>query len=245
MHVLPVQLASSRGQKGGFSLIEIVVALTITAVVAAVAIPSLKGLQQDEQSQVPVRELAELVQEVRSRAVREGRPYQIVFERGGVHAMEGSRPFSKREELMEHLEELRRPPVITETHRELPERPEVSREAPRQEAFAGGAASSRPQALPTGSPPPAEVPAGPVLPWVESITLAGKSACSVLLWGDASWDTMEGDKLRAWVFQPTGMLSPARVRLQQEGNEMEASFDPMTGELVAGRSGPASPAASL
>src|SRR4051794_10020949 len=41
----------------GFTLIEIVVALTIVAVVAAVAIPTVKGLEQDEKIRAPIKTL--------------------------------------------------------------------------------------------------------------------------------------------------------------------------------------------
>ena len=83
------------------------------------------------------------------------------------------------------------------------------------------------------------------MPWSESIPLDLKTACAVLLWGDPEWDSMEGDKLRTWVFQPTGMISPARVRLQEAGQELEAAFDPMTGELTAESVRPITVTASL
>lgn len=232
------------GRRGGFSLVEIVISLTIVSVIAAIAIPTLKGLNQSEQARAPVQALAELVQEVRLRAVREGRAYQIVFERGGMHAMAGARPFPRREDLMEHLEELRRPPVITVTERQEITRPGVVREAP---AASGFPMVSAPAVRPvTGSASgESDASAGPEMPWSESIPLKQQTGCAVLLWGDPEWDTMEGDKLRAWVFQPTGMISPARVRLREEGQELEATFDPMTGELTAESHRPVLTAASL
>ena len=232
------------GRRRAFTLIEIVVALTVVSVIAAVAIPTLKGLNRSEQARAPVQALAELVQEVRTRAVREGRAYQIVFERGGMHAMAGSRTFNRREDLIEHLKELRTPPTITVTERQLPVRPEVVREAPGSTSFSANQVM-KPMASshPAGEPAP-EVPEME-MPWCESIPLDLKTACAVLLWGDPEWDSMEGDKLRTWVFQPTGMISPARVRLQDAGQELEAAFDPMTGELTAESVRPITITASL
>ena len=67
--------------KRAFTLIEIIIALTIVAVIAAVAVPTLKGLNEDEKTRAPLSGLADLVQEVRSRAMREHRPYEIIFPR--------------------------------------------------------------------------------------------------------------------------------------------------------------------
>ncbi len=231
------------GRRGAFTLIEIVVALTVVSVIAAVAIPTLKGLNRSEQARAPVQALAELVQEVRNRAVREGRAYQIVFERSGMHAMAGSRTFNRREDLIEHLKELRTPPVITVTEKQLPDRPEVVREAPASTSFSASQAM-KPMAPQNPGEPSPEAPEIE-MPWCESIPLDLKTACAVLLWGDPEWDSMEGDKLRTWVFQPTGMISPARVRLQDAGQELEAAFDPMTGELTAESLRPITITASL
>ena len=97
-------------EAAAFTLIEIVVALTIVAVVAAVAIPTVKGLERDEKIRAPIKTLGELVQQVRERAMRERRAYQIVFEHEGIHATAAMYPYEKREEYLAHLEELEAPP---------------------------------------------------------------------------------------------------------------------------------------
>jgi hypothetical protein len=55
------------------------------------------------------------------------------------------------------------------------------------------------------------------------------------MWGDGEWDVIEGEKMRRWVFRPTGMASPARVRLRTKAVELEAGFDLLTGELTRER----------
>jgi prepilin-type N-terminal cleavage/methylation domain-containing protein len=198
-----------------FTLIEIVVALTIVTVIAAVAIPTVKGLDRDEKMRAPIKTLGELVQQVRERAMRERRPYQIVFEHEGIHASPAMYPYEKREEYLQHFEELSTPPA-----REVIERTEVKREEvegrPRQDTI-------------SDEPPPFEPP------WTVTIPLDEGMGCEVLMWGDGEWDVIEGEKMRRWVFQPTGMANPARVRLHTGAAELEAGFDLLTGEMTGER----------
>ena len=201
----------------GFTLIEIVVALTIVAVVAAVAIPTMKGLNRDEEIRGSIKTLGALVQEVRERAMRERKAYQIVFEHEGIHASAAMHAFEKREEFLEHFEELRNPPP-----KEIIERVQVKREEVDGGHRGKGAAA-------------AEEPREPERPWTVTIPLQNGAECEVLMWGDGEWDMMEGDKMRRWVFQPTGMLNPARVRLHMHGTILETAFDILTGEMTAER----------
>ena len=83
-----------------FTLVEIVVALTIIAIIAAVAIPTVSGLNRDEKARGPIKELEEIVQEARHRAMREGETYQIVFEREGIHASPSMFPYERRDEFL-------------------------------------------------------------------------------------------------------------------------------------------------
>ena len=199
-----------------FTLIEIVVALTIVAIVAAVAIPTMKGLDRDEKVRGSIKALGELVQQVRERAMRERKPYQIVFEHEGIHASPAMYPYEKREEYLEHFDEFRTPPP-----KEVIERTEVH----RQEIDGR-------QAAPTGE---AEEPSKAEPPWTATIPLEDGTECEVLLWGDGEWDMVEGEKMRRWVFQPTGMANPARVRLHTHGAVLETAFDLLTGEMTAER----------
>ena len=207
-----------------FTLIEIVVALTIAAVIAAVAIPTVKGLGREEAARAPVKVLAEVVQEVRQRAMREHRAYQIVFEHEGIHASPAMHPFEKRDDFLKHLEEMRTPPRIDFIERVAMERTEIKREE---------VVNGRPAQQTVAEKK--EEPAHFRLPWTVTIPLPPKTECAVLMWGDGEWDEIEGDKMRRWVFQPTGMANPARVRLRTEAAELEAGFDLLTGELIGER----------
>jgi prepilin-type N-terminal cleavage/methylation domain-containing protein len=212
-----------------FTLIEIVVALTILAVIAAVAIPTLAGLQQEEKARAPVQTLAEVVQEVRQRAMRERRAYQIVFEREGIHASPAMYPYDNRDEFLKQLEEMRTPPIMEPTERLNAQRVEVQREV------IDGRTAQDPAAPPAEEAPLFE------MPWTTTIPLQAETECEVLLWGDGEWDVIEGEKMRRWVFQPTGMASPMRVRLRTGAAKLEATFDLLTGELTAERIRPHPP----
>ena len=205
-----------------FTLVEIVVAFTIAAVIAAVAIPTLKGLGAGEKARAPMKALAEIVQEARQRALREHRAYQIVFEREGIHASPAMHPFEKRDDFLKHLEEMRTPPPVEMIRRTVVERTEVFQEE------AGNRHAPEKTALP-------EEPRGFKLPWTATIPLPPKTECGVLMWGDGEWDVLDGDKMRRWVFQPTGMANPARIRLRTEAAELEGGFDLLTGALTSER----------
>jgi prepilin-type N-terminal cleavage/methylation domain-containing protein len=222
-----------------FTLIEIVVALTVMAVISAVAIPTLKGIGREDRARAPITALAALVQEVRQRAMTERRACQIVFERGGIHALDDGFPVSEREQFLKALDEARTPPPGQAIERAEVTVTEVEIEGRRWPTPLGLAAP--PAAEETPPPPPASSDvkeSGPKPwepPWTVTIALADKSECEVLFWGDAEWDRVEADEIRRWVFQPSGMASPVRIRLRTEDVEVEAWFDALTGEVVRER----------
>ena len=207
-----------------FTLIEIVVALTIVAVVLAIAIPTLQGLDRDEKLRAPMKQLAEMVQDARDHAMREGRSYQIVFEHQGIHASPSMFPFEKRDEFLKFLEEMRTPPRPEEIERLQAERQNVQRQEVEN-------------ARPTEEHPGESREEPPLfkLPWTVTLPIPEGTECEVLMWGDGEWDVIEGDQMRRWTFQPTGMANPAHVRLRTGGTEIEGGFDLLTGELVRER----------
>jgi prepilin-type N-terminal cleavage/methylation domain-containing protein len=201
--------ASPQGR--AFTLVEIVVSLTIIAVIASVAIPTMKGLNRDEKTRQPIASLAEIVQEARHRAMRERRSYQIVFEPEGIHASPAMYPYGKREDFLKALDEMRHPPPVETIERQTVERSDDGKkDEPKKK---------------------------PELPWTASIALETGMECGVLMWGDGEWDVLDGGKMRRWVFQPAGMSNPARVRLRntEGGPELEAGFDTLTGEITTER----------
>ena len=173
-----------------------------------------------------MRELADLVQQTRQRAMREGRSYQIVIEREGIHASRTMFPFETRDEFLKFLEEMRTPPRPETFERASVQRTEVVREQTNNV----GPMENQPEQ-------PEDEPHW-VPPWTVTIPLEQGTECEVLMWGDGEWDVIEGGKMRRWVFQPTGMANPARIRLRTATVELEAGFDVLTGELVGERTLP-------
>lgn len=224
MRLVASPAARFSARPDAFTLIEIVVAIAIVAVIAAVAIPTLSGINRDEQTRAPMKTLAEVVQEARQRAMRERKAYQIVFEREGIHASPQMFPYEKRDEFLKYLEEMRTPPKLDEI-----ERVEVVREEVQREDVVN--------ARPTEEPPSggAEKSSRWEMPWTVTIPLEQGTECEVLMWGDAEWELIEGEMMRRWVFQPTGMLNPARVRIRTGDVQLEGGFDLLTGELTSER----------
>lgn len=226
-----------------FTLIEIIIAMTIIAVIAAVAVPTLQGLNDGEKARAPLTALADMVQEVRGRAMREHRQYEIIFERDGIHAVPGNRDFLKRDEFLKWLEELRTPPAITEYERQEPEPgPAVERvETVQPQGVRPLTGKDGPGAQKSGEPADndKDKPPAPEMPWSLTIAMENGTKPGVLFWGDGEWDDLQDGRVRRWVFQPNGMASPMQVRFTTGGTELEGAFDLLTGELVRERSGPA------
>jgi prepilin-type N-terminal cleavage/methylation domain-containing protein len=197
-------------RRAAFTLVEIVLALTIIAVIAAASLPVLRGLREDEKFRQPIQSLASLIQEARSRAIREHRSYQIVFEPRGIHASPVMYPYRKLEDFLDALEILRTPPEQTEF---------VS------QSFAAPGSEE----VTSSTPPPWQAP------WTVSIPVDSETQCGVLFWGDGEWDVLDSGSMRRWVFQPAGLTAPASIRFRSDHGEMEADFDALTGELVAER----------
>lgn len=201
----------------GFTLVEVVVALTIIAVIAGIAIPIATGVRDERQAREPLRELALLVQELRQRAIGEGRAYQIVFESSGFHGLPFIHPYRTRSEQLQQIRELTTGEAEAAIQRSGIERQEIDRaELIREETLIG-----TPER-------------GPV--FVRSYPLPDAVRCEVLFWGEGEWEVLELEDLRRWVFQPNGMLRPARVRFQNRSASFEAWFDPLTGEIQQERS---------
>src|SRR4051812_6210896 len=89
-----------------FTLIELVVVLTILAVMVAAAVPSFRGLQDEQVAREPVSALARLAKQARLHAIGEKRPYQIVFADKGFSATRYLSPYLQAAELDKFLRQV-------------------------------------------------------------------------------------------------------------------------------------------
>lgn len=92
---------------GAFTLIEMVITLTIIAVLAAAAIPSYRGLKDEQIAREPVAELARLAKEARLHAITEKHPYQIAFTEKGFSATRYLSPYTQQADLDKFLQQVR------------------------------------------------------------------------------------------------------------------------------------------
>ncbi|CAN5228076.1 hypothetical protein BH23VER1_BH23VER1_06740 [soil metagenome] len=184
-------------RRPGFTLIEIIVGLAIIALLVGVAIPTISGLQDERRAREPLAELSELILEVRQRAIRERRPYQIAFDATGFHAAPFLHPYGSHAEFLQWLEEIQRSPEDNTIERQEIGRTQIHRE----NRFAGlFEADERPGAG-----------AGWTPPFVRSYRLPDGVSCQLRSWGDHGASEVEPGNLRRWVFQPTGLVTPMHV----------------------------------
>ena len=98
---VPSPVARIRRRQGrvGFTLVEMVVALTIIAVAFAFSVPMVRSLRSEQQARDPIIQLVHMAKEARLRAMREKRSYQVAFHAGGFVASRYISPYMQLAEL--------------------------------------------------------------------------------------------------------------------------------------------------
>lgn len=213
----------------GFTLIEIVVVLTILAVLAAATVPTFRGMQAERRAREPVTELLRMAKEARLRAMKERRPYQIVITAQGFTASRYFDPYLSFAELTTYL-------TTIDAAQQAGTPPELDFVEPSQRqpdpASAGSVTESKPGS--TGQAPP------PRVEWNDRYTFPPGTRASVWLLRDAvradagagGKFPMEGEIVKLWVFQPNGMCEPLGISIETEVAQLYARFDPLTADLV-------------
>ena len=213
----------------GFTLIEIVVVLTILAVLAAATVPTFRGMQAERRAREPVAELLRMAKEARLRAMKERRPYQIAITAQGFTASRYFDPYLSFAELTTFLTSI-------DAAEQAGTPPELDFVEPSQRqpdpASAGSITESKPAS--TGQPPP------PRPEWNERYTFPPGTNASVWLMRDACRPdageqgnfALEGEVVKLWVFQPNGMCEPFAINIETETAQLSARFDPLTADLV-------------
>lgn len=205
-------------------------AITIVVVLAGVVIPTMKGFQDEDRARRPLAEFADLVQEVRLRAERENRAYQVVFTPGTIFALAYDHPYDDPERFRQRIEALEQPPSDSLIRRETVSRGEILREA-----LAGG--GSEPSlfldwfedGLPGDGRPSPQA-------YLRRQEIPEDVEYETLFWGDPEWIEMDGTEFRRWVVQPRALVNPLRIRFTRRNAFFEAGVDALTGELVGERS---------
>ena len=197
-----------------FTLVEMVVALTIIAILLSLAFPAMKALREED-APTHVTALLDLTRSLRARAMSEHRPFQIVIDKQMIYGLHYFYPYHEEttfDEFLVKLEEerLKRKEEIA--------RMEIERLQLAQE-----------QADPNTPPPPP--PNIDDEYFLRKITLPEEIRVEVRPWGEAIWKPLDGNAIHRWVFQPSGLCDPLLLRFGLEGQWHELSFEVLTGDL--------------
>lgn len=207
---------SSFFSRSGFTLVEIVISLTIIIVIAAGAVPMFKGLREEQQAREPILELVRLAKEARIRAMREKRPYQVAFYPGGFVASRYFTPYLQLSELTTFIQE---------------EEAGVRRLNPNADDNDSDLDAG------TGEVPKTSLPLAPAAPkvddhWEEHYDLPQDVQYSLKFWHDLEETLIEGEVVRLWVFQPTGICQPLKIHLDRQSATFDVEFGALTADIT-------------
>ena len=194
---------------------ELVIAIAVLALLTGLAVPAIDSAQRERIAREPVNELYSLAREVRLRAMKERRPYQIVFDRDGFRAARFFQPYGGREEFDQLRLEL-----------EQLEQRDAMVEASKARGIDLNAEEVDPKAL--------EVEEG--LRFFEEYEFNSEIDCSLRFWDETDWVFLSGGEFRRWIFQPSGMCEPLKVRVESDGSFFEIEFHPLTADIKSERS---------
>jgi prepilin-type N-terminal cleavage/methylation domain-containing protein len=200
-------------QPRGFTLIEIIIALTIVAVLAAAAVPMLKGFQDERVAREPVAKLVQMAREVRMRAMTEKRPYQVAFHSKGFTASRYFNPYLQLAELEEFIATAENPPAE--------EKPFETND------LDNGGKLTKTTDLPMAPPAPKYDEH-----WTEKYEMPEDMQYAIQFWYDTELMFLEGDLVKLWVFQPSGICQPLKVHIQRESATFDVEFAALTADIV-------------
>ncbi|QIF02241.1 type II secretion system protein [Roseimicrobium sp. ORNL1] len=205
-----------------FTLIELVLVLTILAVIAGAAVPSVTGMMQEAEARKPLEDLARLAKRTRLRAMEEKRPYQIAFTSTGYTATRYLSPYLQAAQIDE---------FIQRSEHEAEQKQEAGLIQENGEATP---AITPPPASASGTGAPQSVPPPHVFKeWTEKHSLPEGMTCSIQYWYEPQATSVEGTEVKLWVFQPTGMVTPLKVTMTTSGGTAySADFNALTADIV-------------
>lgn len=207
-------------RSAGFTLVEVVIAMTIIIIIAAAAIPTFKGLRAEQQAREPVEVLTRLAKEARLRAMKEKRPYQIVFHGAGFTASRYLSPYLQLAGLTEFLEEVeqkaKEPPPEEEPGNEI----NPTRQTGDQVIYTKTAEAPK-----------------KFDEWTEDYKFPQGMHCMVKMWYDTQATAIEGDVMKLWVFQPSGICQPLTVSLENETAISQIEYGALTADIIKESSG--------
>lgn len=214
-HSSPFVNRHSSFRKAGFTLVEIVIALTILIIIAAATIPTFRGLRAEQQAREPVERLTRMAKEARLRAMREKRPYQIVFHATGFTASRYLSPYLQLAELNDFLIQVEQKALEPATEVDLANEANVSRPTGEQVIYTKTAESTE-----------------KFEDWIEDYKLPEGMRYTVQYWYDLEAVPIEGEVVKLWVFQPSGICLPLTVHLENEAAILNIEYGALTADII-------------
>jgi type II secretory pathway pseudopilin PulG len=199
----------------GFTLIEIVLVLTLLIVIIAASVPAVQGLKDEQIAREPVAALAAMAKETRLHAMSDKRPYQIAFTSRGFSATRYFSPYIQAAQLEEFMQKVQN---------DTAEREELGMSEEEAQAIKDKKAN------PSGT---ASAPSDhPFKEWTQSYKLPENTHYSTQFWYETEPIQIEGEIVKLWVFQPSGIVAPLTVHLARESATFDASFNALTADIV-------------
>jgi prepilin-type N-terminal cleavage/methylation domain-containing protein len=206
---------SSASQRA-FTLVEVVIAISVVAILTGLAVPAIDSVQRERLAREPVNRLILLAREVRGRAMTEQRPYQIMFDGEGFRASRFFNPYGGREEaqnLRLQIELMARQQEIAEASKKRGLAMTVEEEVD-----------------------PAKVQVEDGLRYLEEYEINPELQVSLKFWNETEWVGMSGSEYRRWIFQPSGMCEPMRLKVEADKSFFEVEFHPLTADVKSEKS---------
>jgi len=189
--------------------------LTILALITAAAVPSVKGYKEEQIAREPIAALAKMAKAARLKAMQDKRPYQIAFTSKGFTATRYLSPYLQLAQLDEFIQH-------TEIEAQQKEEAGLTEEVEQAKADSATPGES------AGGTPPAPV----FKEWTETQALPEDTTYGIQFWYEPGPTAIEGDLVRLWVFQPTGIVSPLTMSLNHGGHLMSVTFSALTADIV-------------
>lgn len=200
----------------GFTLVEIIIAMTILIIIAAGSIPTFRGLQAEQQTREPIEALTRLAKEARSRAMKERRPYQVVIHASGFTASRYLSPYLQLEKLNEFVQEVEQKASEPEPEEELSNEANVSRPTGDQAIYTKTSDKQSKR----------------FEDWTEEYKFPQGMTCRVQAWYEISPVDIAGDVVRLWVFQPSGICLPMTVTVENEAAVVSVQYGALNADII-------------
>jgi prepilin-type N-terminal cleavage/methylation domain-containing protein len=214
----------SRAHRAAFTLVEIVIVMTILAVLAAASIPSFRGLQRERAAREPLVALIDMAKEARLRAIRDKRPYQIALTATGFTGTRYFDPYLTYAGLEEF--------VIQATPAEELATPEVEEKEADPTAVSlppvVAAVTDTVSAEASADSNAADQPVVPQQPeWLARQSWPEGAQVSTQIWSNVSKEMaqLEAEAVKLWVFQPSGIVEMMILKIADaKGGYLQVQF---------------------